>query len=82
MSEGKDKDDVHGEGNYKATRDYNKGVKEHMEHHDVEKEARDAEPRTEAEARAMDEAEKAGKARAKGTGDSQAAGGMGNNNPG
>src|SRR6185436_10577439 len=35
----------YGEGNYAATRQYNKGVKEHMEHHDVEREARDAAPR-------------------------------------
>ena len=79
MSEGKDKDDVHGEGNYKATRDYNKGLKDHVEHHDIEREARDAEPRSEEEAREMDEAEKVARERAKGTGDSQAAGGMGNN---
>jgi len=56
----------YGEGNYKATRDYNKGVKEHMQHHDVEKEARDAAPKSDAEARDMERAEEAGRSRAKG----------------
>ena len=56
----------YGEGNYKATRDYNRGVKEHVENHDVEKEARDAAPRSEAEAREMEEAEREGKERARG----------------
>jgi hypothetical protein len=65
---GKDK----GEGNYKATRDYDEGLKEHMRHHDVEREARDAEPRSEEEARQMEEAERvsrSGKAVRPGPGD-------------
>ena len=32
----------YGEGNYKAAREYNEGVKEHVENHDIEREARDA----------------------------------------
>jgi len=56
----------YGEGNYKATRDYNAGVKDHMQHHDVEKEARDAAPQSDAEARDMERAEEAGRSRAKG----------------
>ena len=64
MNDGKD-DKVHGEGNYKATRDYNDGVKEHMQNHDVEKEARDAAPKSDAEARDMERAEEAGRAPAK-----------------
>jgi len=55
----------YGEGNYKATRDYNAGVKDHMQHHDVEKEARDAAPKSDAEQREMDRAEQAGKSRSK-----------------
>lgn len=55
----------YGEGNYKATRDYNKGLEDHMKHHDVEREARDAAPRSEEEARQMEEAERAGRERAK-----------------
>ena len=56
----------YGEGNYKATRDYNKGLEEHMKHHDIEREARDAEPKSEEEARQMEEAEREGRKRAKG----------------
>jgi len=58
----------YGEGNYQATRDYNRGVKEHMEKHDIEREARDAAPRSEEEARQMEEAERAGKEKARGGG--------------
>ena len=64
MNDRKD-DKEHGEGNYKATRDYNKGVQEHMQNHDVEKEARDAAPKTDAEARDMERAEEAGRSRAR-----------------
>jgi hypothetical protein len=56
----------YGEGNYKATRDYNKGMKDHVEHHDIEQEARDAAPRTAAEEKEMEEAERIGRSRAKG----------------
>jgi hypothetical protein len=56
----------HGEGNYKATRDYNDGLKDHMRNHDVEKEGRDAAPKSDAEARDMERAEDAGRSRAKG----------------
>ena len=61
----KRKDDVHGEGNYKATRDYNKGIEEHMKNHDIEREARDAAPKSEQEQREMDEAERIGKSKSK-----------------
>src|SRR5207237_5902819 len=56
----------YGEGNYKATRDYAKGLKEHMEHHDIEREARDAAPRNASEEKAMEDAERAGRRKAKG----------------
>ena len=56
----------YGEGNYKATRDYNRGLQEHVEHHDIEKDARDAAPKNEQEAREMEEAEREGLSRAKG----------------
>jgi hypothetical protein len=55
----------YGEGNYQATRDYNRGLKEHVEKHDIEREARDAAPRSEEEARQMEEAERAGKDKAR-----------------
>jgi hypothetical protein len=56
----------YGEGNYKATRDYNEGLKEHVRNHDIEKEARDAAPKSDEEARDMERAEEAGRSRAKG----------------
>ena len=56
----------YGEGNYAATRQYNKGVKDHMEHHDVEREARDAAPRSKSEAKDMEDAEREGRSRSKG----------------
>jgi hypothetical protein len=58
----------YGEGNYKATRQYNEGLKDHVEHHDIEKEARDAAPKSEAEANEMEEAERIGRSRARGDG--------------
>jgi hypothetical protein len=56
----------YGEGNYKAARQYNEGLKEHVEHHDIEKEARDAAPRSAAEEKEMEEAERIAKSRARG----------------
>ena len=67
MDTGK-KDTEHGEGNYKATRDYNKGLGEHMKHHDIEREARDAAPKSEDEKRELEEAERKGRERSKGEG--------------
>ena len=57
----------YGEGNYKATRQYNEGLKEHVQNHDSEKEARDAAPRSPAEAKKMQDAERIGKSRARGS---------------
>ena len=56
----------YGEGNYKATRQYNEGLKEHVQNHDIEKEARDAAPKSPEEAREMEEAENIGKSRSRG----------------
>lgn len=58
----------YGEGNYKATRDYNRGLKDHLENHDIEKEARDAEPRSAAEEREMEDAERIGRSKSRGEG--------------
>jgi hypothetical protein len=57
----------YGEGNYKATRQYNEGLKEHVQHHDIEKEARDAAPKSADEEREMEEAERIARSRARGT---------------
>lgn len=56
----------YGEGNYAATRQYNEGMKEHMDKHDVEREARDAAPRSASEENEMLDAEREGRSRAKG----------------
>jgi hypothetical protein len=56
----------YGEGNYKATRQYNEGMKDHVEHHDIEREARDAAPKSADEEREMEEAERIGRSRARG----------------
>lgn len=61
----------HGEGSYEGTRQYNEGMKEHVRHHDIEKEARDAAPKTAAEEKEMQEAEAKGKARSRGEDESQ-----------
>ena len=58
----------YGEGNYAATRQYNEGVKKHMDEHDVEREARDAAPKSDSEKREMEDAEREGRSRAKGGG--------------
>ncbi len=58
-------DKVHGEGNYEATRQYNRATKEFVESGRVEEAARDAAPRSPEEARAMREAERAALLRAK-----------------
>ena len=58
----------YGEGSYKGTRQYNEGLKDHVEHHDIERDARNAAPRSEEEAREMEEAERIGRSKAKGEG--------------
>lgn len=55
-----------GEGNYKATRDYDEGLKRHIATHDVEREAHDAAPRSRREAEDMERAEETGRARGRG----------------
>ncbi len=58
----------YGEGNYKATRQYNAGLKEHVENHDIEKDARAAAPRDAKEADDMERAERIGRSKSKGEG--------------
>jgi len=57
---------VQGEGDYISGKRYQKDVEEFTRTHDTEKLAREAEPKTEAERRELIEAERKGKARAKG----------------
>jgi hypothetical protein len=56
----------YGEGNYKATHAYDEGLKRHIATHDVEREAREAAPRSRREAEDMERAEEAGRARGRG----------------
>ena len=58
-------DNVHGEGNYEASRQYNRATKKFVESGRVEEAARDAQPRSPEEAREMREAEQAALLRAK-----------------
>jgi hypothetical protein len=60
---------VQGEGDYRAARRHRRDVQEFVAEHDeddIEELARDAAPRSEAEQRDMLEAEREGRARAKG----------------
>jgi hypothetical protein len=59
------KKQVHGEGNYQATRDYNERTKDYLESADVEGDARKAAPKDEREARELKQAEEKGKSHAK-----------------
>jgi hypothetical protein len=58
----------YGEGNYKATRQYNEGLKEHVQGHDIEREARDAQPRSASEEKEMQEAERLARSKSRGEG--------------
>jgi len=59
------KDNVHGEGNYEASRQYNKATKKFVESGKVDQAARDAAPRDAGEAAEMKQAEQAALLRAK-----------------
>lgn len=61
-----DKDKEHGEGNYKATREYNDATKKFVESGKVEGAAEKAKPKNPQEARELEQAEQAGKSHAKG----------------
>ena len=59
------KDNVHGEGNYEATRKYNEATKKFVASGKVDQAARDAAPRDAGEATEMKQAEQAALLRAK-----------------
>jgi hypothetical protein len=58
--------DIQGEGNYEATRRYDKATTDFVKSGKVEEAARNARPKSEAEAEAMRKAEQEGKSHAKG----------------
>ena len=62
------KDKEHGEGNYKATQDYNERTKKFIDSGKVDDAAAKAKPKNQQEARDMERAEQAGKSHAKGGG--------------
>jgi hypothetical protein len=63
---GKPGDDrVHGEGNYEAAREYGEATRDFVRSGRVDEAARAAEPSTESQRRDLEEAERAGAARAK-----------------
>lgn len=66
MSDTRQHPDVQGEGDYRAARRHRRDVQEFVAENDIEELARDAAPRSEAEHREMLEAEREGRARARG----------------
>ena len=60
-----EKDKEHGEGNYKASKEYNDATKKFVDSGKVDQAARDAEPKNQQEASEMQKAEQAGKSHAK-----------------
>ena len=58
--------DIQGEGNYDATRRYDKATTDFVQSGKVDQAARDARPKSEAEAEEMKKAEQEGKSHAKG----------------
>lgn len=61
----KPQDKEHGEGNYKATRDYNERTKQFIDSGKVDEAAEKAKPKNEQEARELKQAEEVGKSHAK-----------------
>ena len=57
---------VEGEGSYSASRDYQKNIKDYLDKADVQSDAEKAKPRSESEAREMEEAEREGRSHSKG----------------
>ncbi|HXE50438.1 MAG TPA: hypothetical protein VN663_18825 [Ramlibacter sp.] len=55
-----------GEGSYEATRDYQKDIEEYLKRADIDADAIAAKPRSQQEARELDEAEKEGRSHSKG----------------
>ena len=64
----KPEDKEHGEGNYKASKDYNDATKKFVESGKVDEAADKAKPANQQEAREMQDAEQAGKSHSKGEG--------------
>ena len=57
---------VEGEGSYTASREYQKNIKEYLEKADIDKDAQASRPRSDEEAREMEQAEREGKSHSRG----------------
>lgn len=57
---------VEGEGSYRAAKNYQKDIQEYLQKGDVEADMQNSKPRSESEAREMEEAEREGKSHSKG----------------
>lgn len=66
QSRGQSQGQVEGEGSYTATRDYQKNIKDYLDKADVESDGEAARPRSESEARDLEQAEREGKSHSKG----------------
>jgi hypothetical protein len=66
QGQGQDDSKVEGEGSYTATRDYQKNIKDYLDKADVERDAEAAKPRSESEAREIEQAEREGRSHSKG----------------
>ena len=66
QAQGQEQGQVEGEGSYSATRDYQKNIKEYLDKADVQSDAEAAKPRSESEARDLEQAEREGKSHSKG----------------
>lgn len=66
QSRGEAGDGVEGEGSYTATRDYQKNIKQYLDKADVQADAENAKPRSDEEARDIEDAEREGRSHSKG----------------
>ena len=64
--QGQGEGQVEGEGSYSATRDYQKNIKDYLDKADVASDAEASKPRSESEARELEQAEREGKSHSKG----------------
>jgi hypothetical protein len=66
QSRGDANGEVEGEGSYTATRDYQKNIGEYMDKADIAADAEAAKPRSESEARELEQAEREARSHSKG----------------
>jgi hypothetical protein len=65
MPHGHDKDDVHGEGNYKASREFDEAERKFVQSDKLDEGIRNAAPKSDAEERELESAEEKARARAR-----------------